>query len=54
MDVEATVALLPPTLTLIAAATRSGEAALARHYIEARTVHNPASGWGWRLPGRAW
>jgi tetratricopeptide (TPR) repeat protein len=41
------------TLTLIEAAIRSGECALARHYIAERTVHKPASGWGWRLLARA-
>jgi len=41
------------TLTLIEAALRSGQPALARHYIAERTVHRPASGWGWRLLARA-
>jgi tetratricopeptide (TPR) repeat protein len=41
------------TLTLIEAAIRGGQPALARHYIAERTVHKPASGWGWRLLGRA-
>ncbi len=41
------------TLTLIEAAIRSGQPALARHYIAERTVHKPASGWGWRLLARA-
>jgi tetratricopeptide (TPR) repeat protein len=41
------------TLTLIEAAIRGGECALARHYIAERTVHKPASGWGWRLLARA-
>ncbi len=41
------------TLTLIEAAIRSGQAALARHYIAERTVHKPSSGWGWRLLARA-
>ena len=41
------------TLTLIEAAIRSGRPALARHYIAERTVHKPASGWGWRLLARA-
>ncbi|MGH7392356.1 MAG: tetratricopeptide repeat protein [Candidatus Rokuibacteriota bacterium] len=40
------------TLTLIEAAIRSGRSALARHYIAERTVHKPASGWGWRLLAR--
>ncbi len=40
------------TLTLIEAAIRSGQSALARHYIGERTVHKPASGWGWRLLAR--
>ena len=53
MDVAATIAVLPPTLTRIEAAIRGGEAALARPYIAERTVHKPASGWGWRLLGRA-
>jgi tetratricopeptide (TPR) repeat protein len=41
------------TLTLIEAAIRGGQPALARHYIAERTVHKPASGWGWRLLARA-
>ncbi len=41
------------TLTLIEAAIRSGELALARHYIAERTVHKPASAWGRRLLARA-
>jgi tetratricopeptide (TPR) repeat protein len=41
------------SLTLIEAALRSGQLALARHYIAERTVHKPASGWGWRLLARA-
>lgn len=41
------------TLTLIEAALRGGRPALARHYIGERTVHKPASGWGWRLLARA-
>ena len=54
MDVTATIAVLPLTLTLIeTAAVRSGEAARARHYIAERTVHEPASGWSWRQLGRA-
>jgi hypothetical protein len=40
------------TLTLVEAAIRSGQGALARHYIAERTVHKPASGWGWRLLAR--
>jgi tetratricopeptide (TPR) repeat protein len=40
------------TLTLIEAAIRSGQSALARHYIAERTVHKPASAWGWRLLAR--
>jgi tetratricopeptide (TPR) repeat protein len=40
------------TLTLIEAAIRSGRSALARHYIAERTVHKPASAWGWRLAAR--
>jgi hypothetical protein len=40
------------TLTLIEAALRGGEPELARHYIAERTVHKPASGWGWRLLAR--
>jgi len=41
------------SLTLIEAALRAGQLALARHYIAERTVHRPASGWGWRLLARA-
>jgi tetratricopeptide (TPR) repeat protein len=41
------------TLTLVEAAIRSGDAALARHYIAERTVHRPGSAWGWRLLARA-
>jgi predicted Zn-dependent protease len=41
------------TLTLIEAALRDGQLARARHYIAERTVHKPASGWGWRLLARA-
>ena len=41
------------TLTLIEAALRGGEPARARHYIAERTVHKPASAWGWRLLARA-
>jgi tetratricopeptide (TPR) repeat protein len=40
------------TLTLIEAAIRNGESALAQHYIAERTVHKPGSGWGWRLLAR--
>jgi tetratricopeptide (TPR) repeat protein len=40
------------TLTLIEAAIRSGQPALARHYIAERTVHKPSSAWGWRLLAR--
>jgi tetratricopeptide (TPR) repeat protein len=40
------------TLTLIEAAIRSGQSALARHFIAERTVHKPASAWGWRLLAR--
>jgi tetratricopeptide (TPR) repeat protein len=41
------------TLTVIEAALRGGQPALARHYIAERTVHKPASAWGWRLLARA-
>jgi tetratricopeptide (TPR) repeat protein len=41
------------SLTLIEAALRSGQRARARHYIAERTVHKPASAWGWRLLARA-
>jgi tetratricopeptide (TPR) repeat protein len=41
------------TLTLIEAAIRGGQPALARHYIAERMVHKPASAWGWRLLARA-
>jgi tetratricopeptide (TPR) repeat protein len=41
------------TLTLIEAAIRGGQPALARHFIAERTVHKPASGWGWRLLARS-
>jgi hypothetical protein len=37
------------TLTLIHAARRAGNAALARHYANERLVHKPASAWGHRL-----
>ena len=40
------------TLTLIEAALRSGQPGIARHYIAERTVHKPASRWGWRLLAR--
>jgi tetratricopeptide (TPR) repeat protein len=40
------------TLTLIEAALRAGQSALARHYIAERTVSKPSSGWGWRLLAR--
>ncbi len=41
------------TLTLIEAALRGGQHALARHYIAERTTHKPVSGWGRRLARRA-
>ena len=41
------------TLTLIEAAIRSGQTALARHYIAERIVQKPASDWGFRLDARA-
>src|SRR5262249_23704770 len=41
------------TLTLIAAALRSGDLSRARHYIAERRVHKPASEWGRRLWSRA-
>jgi hypothetical protein len=41
------------TLTLIEAALRGGQHNLARHLIAERTVHKPASAWGWRLFDRA-
>jgi tetratricopeptide (TPR) repeat protein len=41
------------TLTLIEAAIRSGQPALARHYIAERIVQKPASRWGFRLHERA-
>ncbi len=41
------------TLTLIEAALRGGQTALAHHYIAERTVAKPASGWGWRLLARS-
>jgi hypothetical protein len=37
------------TLTLIHAARRAGDFALARHYVNERLVHKPASAWGQRL-----
>jgi tetratricopeptide (TPR) repeat protein len=40
------------TLTLIEAALRDGQRALACHYIAERTVHRPSSAWGWRLLAR--
>jgi hypothetical protein len=40
------------TLTLIEAAIRGGHSALARHYTAERTVHKPASDWGWRVLAR--
>jgi tetratricopeptide (TPR) repeat protein len=40
------------TLTLIEAALRSGQPALARHYIAERLVQKPASRWGRRLEAR--
>jgi tetratricopeptide (TPR) repeat protein len=41
------------TLTLIDAAMRAGLKGLARHYINERLVHKPASAWGLRLDARA-
>ena len=41
------------TLTLIEAALRDGQKALARHYIAERRVHKPGSAWGSRLAARA-
>jgi len=41
------------SLTLIEAAIRSGQSALARHYIAERLVAKPASNWGRRLQSRA-
>ena len=41
------------TLTLIEAAVRSGQKALARHLIAERLVHKPRSQWGERLMARA-
>lgn len=40
-------------LTLIEAATRAGDARLARHYVNERLVHKPASAWGSRLAARS-
>jgi tetratricopeptide (TPR) repeat protein len=40
------------TLTLIEAAIRGGQPALARHYIAERLVQKPASRWGFRLDAR--
>ncbi len=41
------------TLTLIDAATRAGQGALALHYANERLVHKPDSAWGRRLAERA-
>jgi tetratricopeptide (TPR) repeat protein len=41
------------TLTLIEAAIRDGQPALARHYIAERITQKPASHLGWRLRARA-
>ena len=41
------------TLTLVDAAIRAGVPKMARHYIEERLVHKPASEWGRRLAARA-
>jgi hypothetical protein len=41
------------SLTLIDAATRSGQSGLALHYANERLVHKPASAWGLRLAARA-
>jgi hypothetical protein len=41
------------SLTLIEAATRAGQSALALHYANERLVHKPASAWGLRLAARA-
>jgi tetratricopeptide (TPR) repeat protein len=41
------------SLTLIEAALRGGQPALARHYIAERLVHKRTGGWGWRLLARA-
>jgi tetratricopeptide (TPR) repeat protein len=40
------------TLTLIEAARRAGQPALARHYANERLVHKPASAWGRRIVKR--
>jgi hypothetical protein len=40
------------SLTLIEAAIRSGQPALARHYLAERLVAKPASRWGHRLRAR--
>jgi hypothetical protein len=40
-------------LTLIEAATRAGDGRLARHFVNERLVHKPASAWGLRLAARA-
>ena len=40
------------TLTLIEAARRAGQAAVARHYLNERLVHKPASAWGRRIQQR--
>jgi hypothetical protein len=40
------------TLTLIEAARRSGQAALAAHVLNERIVHKPASPWGHRIAQR--
>ena len=37
------------TLTLIEAARRSGQTKLARHYLNERLTHKPASAWGRRI-----
>jgi hypothetical protein len=41
------------TLTMIEAALRAGMPARARHLTVERTLHKPASRWGWRLAERA-
>ena len=40
------------TLTLIEAARRSGQSSLARHYLNERLTHKPASAWGRRIAAR--
>jgi tetratricopeptide (TPR) repeat protein len=40
-------------LTMIEAALRAGMPARARHLVAERTLHKPASRWGWRLAERA-